>query len=544
MNTVNNWALGCILSEGLLLPQIGKSAVMLGVTSLVGVFAISFLKDMLRIELGVTPGSELRPIKGAVLEQTCHLPGQKSESRKIGINRLQALVRGYLPRKTFANIKIAITHLQALVRGHLLRQYFFNIKTVAKNGLALKDVSAAIQGDRKVVLTALAQNGLALQFASCNLQKDEDMVRTAMDENELALEFASQEYQKSEIQRRAPCLALLKEELNALAQNKPIGWQEKSAKLLRKARQGPGTLELQRLLDWGVIDQSIERRLERMVHGYYDSGSEDLLKRLSSKAMIGRALEMQKLYKDTHWVFIHAQSSPWIVIGDLIKESIKCCHPEKNLHQFKYLRMPKDESVAGDISIYKQSSTYDHDTQTRQDLISADGYLYNTTHAESAFSFMNRNTNMTPADSAVALSIIQRFYPSLNPIQQQEFAERIITPIRKPRLAIANLFVLCIPKDKSAKIEYRSHPFGKICDCHPLIASDQLLDRLQNGDLAKCKNGSTPQYRIYTPELHKQEGVKSFLISPDVKYRKEQKQSIKSIVQEMALLSKVSAEAL
>ncbi len=77
-----------------------------------------------------------------------------------------------------------------------------------------------------------------------------------------------------------------------------------------------------------------------------------------------------------------------------------------------------------------------------------------------------------------------------------------------------------------------------------MIASDQLLDRLQNGDLAKCKNGSTPQYRIYTPELHKQEGVKSFLISPDVKYRKEQKQSIKSIVQEMALLSKVSAEAL
>ena len=432
----------------------------------------------------------------------------------------------------------------------------FMLAAVALNGFALGFSSDELKNDKEVVLAAVAhdssmlrwaskavilrlvaQNGLVLRYASDALKADKDVVATAMAENPLALEFAPEEYQKTERQLRAPGLTLLKEQMDALTQNKPIGWQEQSAILLDKARQESPTLELQRLRDWGIIEENIDARLESMEARFLSPG----LARVSAKAMIGRLLEIQRLYGDTPWVSIHAQSAESTVIPDLITALIKRSSAAKDLHPVKYLRMPQNKGEAPDIEIYKQSSTDDHDLKTREDLISADIYPYNITPGESAFYFMSANRSVMRACSDIALPIIKKFYPSLSLLQQTGFAKRIVRPINRIGPDLGNLFVFCIPKENSAKVLYRAHPFGKPCDCHPSQETHRILDQLQKGKLDQstlCRNGHLPQLRLFAPELTKN-GVKTFLFSPDLKYRREQEKHVQEIIQEMASIEKV-----
>ena len=432
----------------------------------------------------------------------------------------------------------------------------FILAVVAQNGLALEYASDELKNDKEVVLAAVAhdssmlrwaskavilrlvaQNGLVLRYASDALKADKDVVATAMAENPLALEFAPEEYQKTERQLRAPGLTLLKEQMDALTQNKPIGWQEQSAILLDKARQESPTLELQRLRDWGIIEENIDARLESMEARFLSPG----LARVSAKAMIGRLLEIQRLYGDTHWVSIHAQSAESTVIPDLITALIKRSSAAKDLHPVKYLRMPQNKGEAPDIEIYKQSSTDDHDLKTREDLISADIYPYNITPGESAFYFMSANRSVMRACSDIALPIIKKFYPSLSLLQQTGFAKRIVRPINRIGPDLGNLFVFCIPKENRAKVLYQAHPFGKPCDCHSSQETHRILDQLQKGKLDQstlCRNGHLPQLRLFAPELTKN-GVKTFLFSPDPKYRREQEKHVQEIIQEMASIEKV-----
>ena len=432
----------------------------------------------------------------------------------------------------------------------------FILAVVAQNGLALEYASDELKNDKEVVLAAVAhdssmlrwaskavilrlvaQNGLVLRYASDALKADKDVLAIAMAENPLALEFAPEEYQKTERQLRAPGLTLLKEQMDALTQNKPIGWQEQSAILLDKARQESPTLELQRLRDWGIIEENIDARLESMEARFLSPG----LDRVSAKAMIGRLLEIQRLYGDTHWVSIHAQSAESTVIPDLITALIKRSSAAKDLHPVKYLRIPQNKGEAPDIEIYKQSSTDDHDLKTREDLISADIYPYNITPGESAFYFMSANRSVMRACSDIALPIIKKFYPSLSLLQQTGFAKRIVRPINRIGPDLGNLFVFCIPKENSAKVLYRAHPFGKPCDCHPSQETHRILDQLQKGKLDQstlCRNGHLPQLRLFAPELTKN-GVKTFIFSPDPKYRREQEKHVQEIIQEMASIEKV-----
>lgn len=332
-------------------------------------------------------------------------------------------------------------------------------------------------------------------------------------------------------------LSLVREKLDGIARHKPLGWQEQSAKLLRKIWNASPEEELSRLRDWGVIDESTETRLDRLVSSYVMTSSSLSLKQISAKVMVGRALEIQRIYGDTHRVFLHAQSSKWLVIPDLIKECMKVYYPEKDLHQFKCLRIPKNTAPEEGISKYKTSSTCDQDLKTRDEIISADGYFYNSSQAESSFYFVWNNSNIMSAFSPVALSLIQKFCPSLSDSKRREFAEKFVRQVGDDSSELGNLFVFCIPKEESEKIQYRAHPFGVVCDCHQSQDSDAILDQLQKGSLNQeiaCKGyHSEPQFRLFTPELRKENGVKIYLIPSNPAYRKTLKGRVRALVQEL-----------
>lgn len=325
--------------------------------------------------------------------------------------------------------------------------------------------------------------------------------------------------------------SLVKEQLHNLRIDQPIGWQEQSVKLIRKTWVDSPDQELQRLREWGVLDKTREQLLANMTNSQYCTSSCSS-KKQSAKAMVGRALELQSLYTGTHNVFLHAQSSKWILISDLIKECMKAAYPEKNLHQFKCLRIPSEKWVSADISQYKNKSTHDHDLKTREDLISADGYFYNTAAGESAFYFMWHNSNIMNSSHSIALSIIQIFFPRLTDVEQKEFAQRIIKVSSDASAELGNLFIFCLPKEQSEKIQYRAHPFGRVCACYK---EDKLiLDVLQKGHKVTC-GALIPQFRIFTPALRREDGVKSYLISPNRSQRQLLKQKIREIVCEMKL---------
>ncbi len=96
---------------------------------------------------------------------------------------------------------------------------------------------------------------------------------------------------------------------------------------------------------------------------------------------------------------------------------------------------------------------------------------------------------------------------------------------------------ICIPKEKSKEIQYRSHPYGQGCHCHDEIDETSILDKLQLGILdseTKCTSDLIiPQYRIFTPKLTQANGVKIHLIPSNETFRKTVKEKIQNLVQEM-----------
>jgi len=122
--------------------------------------------------------------------------------------------------------------------------------------------------------------------------------------------------------------------------DEPRGESEPRSKTVKstcKAIIEDPSKELERLVQSGVIDSStalrVRKHISRSVHSHHPQQREKL------ESILGRALGIQNLYRDSHDVLVHAQSSNWRVYSDLVKELMKLRNPEQDLHQFKCLRM-------------------------------------------------------------------------------------------------------------------------------------------------------------------------------------------------------------
>lgn len=329
----------------------------------------------------------------------------------------------------------------------------------------------------------------------------------------------------------------LKQQIEDLRASKKEGWQEMAVKLIRQSRLDDPELELKRLRFFNILNPTSEPLLKKSIEGLaYGREKKDLM------IMVARAMEIQKIYEETHHVFIHAQSSQWLIYPDLVKELMKLVHPEQDMHQFKFLRMPNLERP-WDITRYSKAfDVYDHETTTRTDLISADGYFYHNGAYESALDFMSRNENISSPSYSTLSEVIEFFIPGLDPFVKDPLIKKLLEKVKAHQSKIGNLFVICIPKEKSEEIQYRSHPFGKPCTCHLSSQDIPILEQLQKGKLnykAACSEyDPCPQFRIFTPELKKENGVKIYLLTQDRLQRKKTKELVRKAIQELSTFYK------
>ncbi len=313
------------------------------------------------------------------------------------------------------------------------------------------------------------------------------------------------------------------------------GWQEKAVKIIKSSRLDVSELELKRLRFFNILTKETEAKLDHAISTMDNPHKTEL------KIMIAQALEIQKIYQETHHVFIHAQDSGWLLFPDLVKELTKIHHPEQDLHQFKFLRMP-DLHRSWDITHYcKNHFVHDHDTATRTDLISADGHFFHNTYGESSLYFLSCNRSMETSSLLTFQNVIQHFYPKIPLEDTENYARKMMQETTTTAAKTGNLFVICIPKEKSASIQYRAHSYGVPCTCHPDSESLHILESLQKQEAlpldTQCENlrlDPCPQFRLFAPELKKENGVKIYMIPPDRLQRKAFKQNIKKIISEIS----------
>jgi hypothetical protein len=260
--------------------------------------------------------------------------------------------------------------------------------------------------------------------------------------------------------------------------------------------------------------------------------------------LISRAEEIKRIYKDTHYVFIHGQFPDFLPLIDLInalaeKKGIA------NPHFFKYMRMPVDpqsKNTQADVEFALLAALEGHDGGFASNhVISVDAYFPNKEIGESAYHFLwkkNRSFNF----SRVLSDDIK-----LDDLSAKRIGETIsrLGASLNETAPCGNLWVICIPKrivnQFQSSILYRSHPYGKECRCHAPQRYIEILQSLQDNTLdqsTQCYSGvdvglahifsPVPQYRLVTTEITPEYGALTFLLTP---LDKDQRRKIKKTIE-------------
>jgi hypothetical protein len=372
-------------------------------------------------------------------------------------------------------------------------------------------------------------------------------------------------------------ILILKTKIQQLRQGNVPGWQEQAMRLIRHSYSDNFEQELQRLRALNVLTKAREKKLDQSLNNInpllfhfidlcpsWMIPAEIKAQKLQAKILFGRAFEIKDLYKNTHHVFIHAQATKWVTLTYLLKELVRKFHPEIDIRNFKFLRSPGDpfpadflnqlwshvSSLFGLNKPYKDVQSYlsskwlpvnDSLDKTRKELMSVDAFYYNHFPYESSMFFLVKDSNIVDNLKVIekfSKECIQYFASSISNAKLNLLSQRVVSAFSPKSDPCGNLFVLCLPKEDSHKIQYRAHPFGPPCKCHPRKNDNQILENLQNEvfDITtECKSKvKVPQYRVYTPLLKPGQGKRIYLLTPFEKPRRKAiKAKIKKIVEEV-----------
>jgi len=313
----------------------------------------------------------------------------------------------------------------------------------------------------------------------------------------------------------------LRLQIEALKEGNQDGWQEAAIDLIRKQRREDPDQELQRLREAGILTPEIEQKMN-------DASP-------AAKVLFAQALEIQSVFGDTHYVFLHGQPTHCIFLPHLLKELEKR-KGGQDLRQFKVLRPlalqdPQALGLEQDQGIDKYKNSNDAHLDIREpgvtELLSVDASPLNRGKKESAFDFVQNNPRSRRNVSKLAREAIREAFPkaSEQSIINGVAAMEASVPAEQP---CGNLFVICIPKNQIDKTAYRSHNYGVRCRCEH---ETDPLDDLQAGRRRQCllNQSRIPQYRLYMPEVRPGTGQHSYLLTPMAKaHRKAVKQTIRS----------------
>lgn len=263
---------------------------------------------------------------------------------------------------------------------------------------------------------------------------------------------------------------------------------------------------------------------------------------LSSKKQVAFAhsLEVYNEFGKDYFVFNHGQGLAMMIINIFNKE-LKKREPsyKKEFSEFHLLRhevhlrhLEESQSPEwyqkkiGTIGAKKKDSDY------RNELISVDCHLENTTTAESALYYFKFNSNVgtreAPFVQDVLTPILQDQFPLNIDVQNETLAQlRNLIKVYSKTKHDGNLYSICVPKTKIKEMGFFCGPYGRKLD---RSYSTEDLELIQKGHLPKTE--TVPQFRLLTKKLTKEEGVKIFLSSTLNKTEKEiLKKEVREIIE-------------
>lgn len=300
----------------------------------------------------------------------------------------------------------------------------------------------------------------------------------------------------------------LRNRIRELQSEPSPSWQDAAMKLIRQTRYEDPYQERMRLWGAEIFNKETEIKAERALW----CGSTNLPKEM---AMLGQALEIQKLFKDTHYAFTHGQQREFYLATIIYKEAARQ-HGILAKH-FKPFRSLTTPSVCYSIETYSQNKEMDDSIPSaKRDLLSVSGNLFCKTFAESALHYFLNNKNCDSPRRILSSFVV-------NP----KIASGLLKLIRNAEESPGILYVILVPKRNLRTTVYPSHAFGKRC-CQPPDKMETILEEAQKGNpVLDCVRNQGSQYRIFLPNLTVESGCRSYAITP---FKKIERKAIKSEV--------------
>lgn len=267
---------------------------------------------------------------------------------------------------------------------------------------------------------------------------------------------------------------------------------------IRHSYQNDHEIEIKRLKEAGILEISTLRQLEpELLMSELNIPPskgirENQLKEL--KVMIGRALEIQKLFSKTHYCFFHGMSSQIYPLFKAYKIEAKMLGLEPQKH-FKLLRSQNPEiflkrAETQEKTIEKYTSSpflYDHTLELQTELLSCSPHPLIRSGGESMLS-----------------SLVDNFSVNLNP-SFKELKRLGVTPMESKEFksACGHMVVVCIRKKFVLSKAYLAHPFGTACRIasHRVRSTLDYLQTLTDPNEISCPHGETIQFRVVLNRL-------------------------------------------
>ena len=302
-----------------------------------------------------------------------------------------------------------------------------------------------------------------------------------------------------------------------------------------------------------LVDFALERIEECKIFSSYPKHNQKIVKNIALQS-----LEIKNLYKKTHYILTHGQSTEWLATSFLIKALVKTFYPEKDTHGFKFLRIPPyvDSTATREIPI--TDDLWDHDSKTREHLLSVTPYIFDDTAGESALEYVSRNHSILQNSESVKQVYTDIFKKFAGSKCSLDLLEKCVTTILEEQQKLTKdatcgvLYTLCIPKstadETKEKMLYRSHAFGRKCACHPSSEDPEILNKLQNNILDKSTQCdpeklnykgtdvcTMPQYRVQIKNVTPEQGSIIFRHTP---FNKKELRNFKKKINEVVEILK------
>lgn len=306
----------------------------------------------------------------------------------------------------------------------------------------------------------------------------------------------------------------------------------------------------------------IEQHNEWIAYSYPKGFQLNLSK--EARMLYLQSLTVKNILKDTHFTLINGTSSQLLKVIYLIKSLMRNKFPKIDISHYKPLRIPEKP---GSIQKYSRDKNIDdHEEEIRRRFISANAEWALDQCGESALCYMGENQTACVSQTyidKVCKEAIRHFCPRLLSSEVDRFTEELSQLFNEKHDELRRcgiLTTISIPKDEIDSIIYRSHPYGKLCECDfyidskesyktdSFIANERMSDRIilerlqQGGDRIFCNyQGSdwydedipgkcSTQYRVYAPQLNPERHLIHVLTALSKETRKELKAGIQQIV--------------